>query len=64
MTSVKKPVKIGVDASTRDVLRGLKKGGDTFDDVVRRLIKTEVVAKLEIGVPLLQELLDIEEVEG
>lgn len=42
----------------------MKKGGDTFDDVVRRLIKTEVVAKLELGVPLLQKLLDIEKEEG
>lgn len=58
---MKNPVKIRVDSTTRDDLRALKKGGDTFDDVVRRLIKTEIVAKLEIGVPLLQELIDIEE---
>ncbi|GAJ07828.1 unnamed protein product, partial [marine sediment metagenome] len=38
MTFVKTPVKIRIDASTRDDLRALKKGGDTFDDVVRRLI--------------------------
>ncbi len=37
--SVKTPVKIRVDASTRDDLRSLKKGGDTFDDVVRRLLE-------------------------
>ncbi|GAJ05627.1 unnamed protein product, partial [marine sediment metagenome] len=53
-------VKITIDASTRDDLRALKKGGETFDNVLRRLIKTEVVAKLELG-DLLQELLDIEE---
>ena len=65
---MKKPVKIGVDASTRDVLRGLKKGGDTFDDVVRRLMKGKEIAEKYIYRPddwesYQEELLNIEEVE-
>ncbi len=62
---MKNPVKIGVDASTRDVLRGLKKGGDTFDDVVQRLIKYWVLEEesIESGGRIL-ELLDMEEEVG
>ncbi len=58
---VETPVKIRIGSNTRDDLRALKKGGDTWDDVVRRLIKTEVVAKLELGELLPTLLLDIEE---
>lgn len=62
--SVKTPVKIRIDSPTRDVLRSLKKGGDNFDDVVRRLI---VLHSEKEGWPTpeaLKELLDIEKEEG
>ncbi|GAI57682.1 unnamed protein product, partial [marine sediment metagenome] len=55
------PVKIGVDASTRDVLRGLKKGGETFDDVVRHLIKYWVLEESYEGADRILDLLDMEE---
>ncbi|MBA7539311.1 hypothetical protein ES705_31590 [subsurface metagenome] len=58
---MKNPVKIGVDASTRDVLRGLKKGGETFDDVVQRLIKYWVLEESYEGADRILELLDMEE---
>lgn len=48
-----------VSKETRDLLKSLKRGGQSFDAVIRRLIKTEAVAKNELG-DLLQELLDIE----
>lgn len=58
---MKNPVKIRIDSTTREELHDMKKVGDTYDDVIRRLIKTEVLAKIELGVPLIQDFLDNEE---
>lgn len=62
--SIKTPVKIRVDASTRDDLRSLKKGGDTFDDVVRRLIDIGTVDQILEGATPIRKTLDIEKEDG
>jgi len=48
-----------VSKETRDTLRALGRKGESYDAIIRRLIRTEAVAKNELG-DLLQELLDIE----
>ena len=54
-----------VSKETRKTLKSIGSKGESYDALIRRLIKTEAVAKLELGVPLLQKFLDIEEeVEG
>ena len=50
-----------VSKETRKTLKSIGSKGESYDALIRRLIKTEAVAKLELGVPLLQKFLDIEE---
>ena len=60
--SMKTPVKIRIDSKTRDAVNDLKRGGESQDDVIRRLIKYWVLEEedIESGGRIL-ELLDIEE---
>ena len=61
VTRVTKTKRIRVSIETHQALQAIGKKGETFDAVIRRLIKIGKVAELEIGAPLLQDLLDIEE---
>jgi len=47
--SMKTPVKIRVDLSTREALNALKRGGESQDAVIRRLIRDQMK-------PILDEL--------
>lgn len=59
--SVTTSKRIRVSIDTHKSLKALGRKGESFDAVIRRLIKIGKVAELEIGAPLLQDLLDIEE---
>jgi len=59
--SVTTSVKIRVSIDTRASLKALGRKGESYDAVIRRLMKIGKVAKLELGAPLLQDLLDMEE---
>lgn len=58
---MKQPVKIWVDLSTRQALNTLKRGGESQDAVIRRLIVFWIKHEREHDPEVLKELLDIEE---
>ena len=63
VTSVKTPVKIKVDLSTREALKALGRKGESYDDVVRALIDSSeslIVAQEEIT-KLAVRIQDLEE---
>lgn len=61
MKSVKTPVKIRVDSATRQALRDIGWKGESYDDVIRRLIDHFVKAQIHEGAAPFRELLAEEE---
>ncbi len=60
--SMKTPVKIRLDSRTREALRGIGRKGETYDDVLRRIIKYWVLEEeLHEGADRILELLGEEE---
>ncbi len=61
---MKTPVKIRLDSTTREALKALGRKGETYDDVLRRLIKYWVLEEEQYeGAARILELLG-EEAEG
>lgn len=49
--------KIRVSKSNRMALKNMKRGGESYNDVVRRLINLWILVPLDLGGPEAQELL-------
>jgi len=58
---MKTPVKIRVDLSTRQALKDIGRKGESYDVVIRRLIKYWVLEELYEGASRILDLLDLEE---
>ena len=57
VTSVKTPVKIRIDSKTREAVKLLGRKGDSYDDVVRRLLNFWIKGMIPEAAAPIRELL-------